>query len=163
MFKILIFILGCVVAPVIIGKGGAIKKEWVKYRDYVNDNPHQEMTWKLFNSTFYILDQTGRLYYDKNNTLFYRHDYTTSTRRLAYKDIYIKFNFFDYFRWKHFKAVYEANKASGNEMKNPNASNELLEIIQQKVAEELERSQKMIEEGAAGIKLVLERMEVESK
>jgi hypothetical protein len=59
--------------------------------------------------------------------------------------------------------VYEANKASGNEMKNPNAYNELLEIIQQKVAEELERSQKMIEEGAEGIKLVLERMEAENK
>ena len=161
MFKILIFILGCVVAPVIIGKCGAVKKEWIKYRDYTNDNPHQEMTWKLFNSVFYIMDQTHRLYYGKNNTLFYRHDDTT--RRLGYKDIYIKFNFFDYFRWKHFKAVYEANKASGNEVKNPNASNELLEIIQQKVAEELERSQKMIEEGAEGIKLVLERMEAESK
>ena len=104
MFKILIFILGCVVAPVIIGKCGAVKKEWIKYRDYTNDNPHQEMTWKLFNSVFYIMDQTHRLYYGKNNTLFYRHDDTT--RRLGYKDIYIKFNFFDYFCAKDFGVEY---------------------------------------------------------
>ena len=41
MFKILIFILGCIVVPVIIGKCGVVKKEWDKYCKYVANKPHQ--------------------------------------------------------------------------------------------------------------------------
>ena len=66
-------------------------------------------------------------------------------------------------RFKRFKAEYEARKQKGEKVTQSNASNELLEIIQKKVAEELDRSQKMIEEGTEGIKLVLERMEAETK
>ena len=40
MFKILIFILVCIVVPVIIGKCGAPKKEWDKYCKYVANKPH---------------------------------------------------------------------------------------------------------------------------
>lgn len=161
MFKILIFILGCIVVPVIIGKVGAVKKEWDKYCKYVTNEPHQVMTWKLFNSVFYILDKEPGLYYGNYNSIFYRHKEPGHYH--GYKDIYIKFNFIDYMRFKRFKAEYEARKQKGEKVTQSNASNELLEIIQKKVAEELDRSQKMIEEGTEGIKLVLERMEAETK
>lgn len=162
MFKILIFILGCIVVPVIIGKAWAVKKEWDKYCKYVDNKPHQVMTWKLFNSVFYILDKEPGLYYDDYDSIFYRHKYSGSYYH-GYKDIYIKFNFIDYMRFKHFKAEYEAHKKKGENVIQSNASNELLEIIQKKIEEELDRSQKMIEEGTEGIKLVLERMEAETK
>lgn len=156
------FVFFFIVLPIFIGKTSRLVKEYQKYKKYTQQNKHQPMKWKLFNSVYYIIDRDKHMWYNNENYTCYYRNYKYKPYR-DYEDIYILFNFVDWLRLRRLINNEEYAKKHGKSTTHPNATNDLLAIIQEKITEELERSQKMIEEGAEGIKLVLERMESEGK